>query len=126
MRSAIVLGGHCVFLASILVSRVEELLHHLWWHPCHLLEEIRVLDPFSESHHDDCITNARDGVLLHEPSDEFPEGLTLLLMDLIQIPIDSSLLISTLKIINKPGTEISPGINRILWKSRELVLYQRG
>src|SRR5437762_2308171 len=68
--------------------------------------------------------NHRDGVLLlHEPPDEFPKGFAFLMVDLVEILDDSRFCISSLKIINKLGAEISPRINRILCESREPVLY---
>ena len=47
-------------------------------------------------------------------------------MDLIQIPVNSGFLISTLVVFDELGTDISLGIDRVLWKSREPVLHRWG
>src|SRR6266542_4413235 len=116
--------NHCVFLVGISVVHVEELLYYSWVLPGHLLEKVGILDPFPEGCHDDCIADVCDRfLLLHEPPDEFLEIFTFLLVDLVQIPVDSRFCISSLKVVDELGAEISPEIYIVLWESREPVLY---
>ena len=74
--------------------------------------EIGILDPLLEGCHDDCVADAGDGVLLlDEWSSEFPEGFAFLLVDPIEIPLNSRFHKSPLEVVNEFGTEISSGID---------------
>src|SRR5438128_1446483 len=67
---------------------------------------------------------ARDGVLLlHETPHVVPEGFVFLLCDMIKIPLNPRFHERPLVVVDELGTEISPGIDRIRWKSREPILY---
>ena len=71
-----------------------------------------IIDPFLEGCHDDCVADAGDGVLLlDELQDEFPEELTFLLVDLVQIPFNSRFCESPLEVGDEFGAEISSGID---------------
>src|SRR5438105_4848216 len=71
-----------------------------------------VPDPCPERSHDDCVADARDGVLLlHEPLDVVPEGLVFLLCDLVKIPLNPRFRERLLEVVDVLGTEISPGID---------------
>src|SRR5207237_1440832 len=89
-----------------------------------LLEQVGIPDPCPERGHDDWVVGARDDVLLlREPPDVVPEGFVFLLCDLIEIPLNPRFRERPLEVVDELGAEISPGIDRIRWKSREPVLH---
>lgn len=58
--------------------------------------------------------------------DELPKGLVFSLLDLVPISFNSTFHEGTLKVVDKLGAKISLGIDRILGKSHEPVLYGQG
>src|SRR5438105_6840980 len=122
----VVLGGHCLLLAGISVSHIEEVFYRFRCSSRQLLEQVWIPDPCPERGHDDRVAGARDGVLLlHEPPDVVPEGFVFLLCDLIEIPLNPRFCERPLVVVDELGAEISLGIDRIRWKSRKPILYGR-
>ena len=108
----VVLGGHRLLLAGIPVGHVEEVFYRFRLSSCQLLEQVGILDPCPERGHDDCVTGARDGVLLlHELPDVVLEGFVFLLCDLIEIPLNPRFCERPLEVVDELGAEISPGID---------------
>src|SRR5436190_6322082 len=62
-------------------------------------------------------------LILHEPLDVVPEGFIFLLCDLVEIPLNPRFHERPLEVVDELGADISPGIDRIRWKSREPVLH---
>src|SRR5438128_720062 len=54
-----------------------------------------------------------------------PKGFIFLLCNLIKIPLNPRFRECPLVVVDEFGTEISPGINGIRWKSHEPILYNR-
>src|SRR6266540_2355551 len=122
----VVLGGHRLLLAGILVGHIEEVFYRFWCSSRQLLEQVRIPDPCPERGHDDRVAGARDSVLLlHEPPDVVSEGFVFLLCNLIEILLNPRVRERPLVVVDEFGAEISPGIDRIRWKSREPILYGR-
>ncbi len=120
----VVLGGHRLLLAGITVGHIEEVFYRFRCSSRQLLKQVGIPDPRPERGHDDRVAGARDGVLLlHEPPDVVPEGFVFLLCDLIEIPLNPRFRECPLVVVDEFGAEISPGIDRIRWKSREPILY---
>src|SRR6266511_3156215 len=120
----VVLGGHRLLLAGITVGHIEEVFYRFRCSPRQLLKLVGISDPCPERGHDDRVAGARDGVLLlHETPHVVPEGFVFLLCDMIKIPLNPRFRERPLVVIDELGTEISPGIDRIRWKSREPILY---
>src|SRR5438132_246266 len=112
VRPIVVLGGHRLLLAGILVGHIEEVFYRFWCSSRQLLEQAGIPDPCPERGHDDRVAGARDGVLLlHEPSDVVPEGFIFLLCDLIEIPLNPRFRERPLVVVDELGAEISPGID---------------
>src|SRR5207244_8992708 len=104
----VVLGGHRLLLAGIPVGHVEEVFYRFWLSSCQLLEQVGIPDPCPEGSHDDCVADARDGILLlHEPLDVVPEGFVFLLCDLVEIPLNPRFRERPLEVVDELGAETS-------------------
>src|SRR5438132_7826082 len=91
-----------------------------WARRASFLSRSGVPNPRPERGHDDGVAGTRDGVLLlHEPPDVVPEGFVFLLCDLVKIPLNPRFRTCPPVVVDEFGTEISPGIDRIRWKSRQ-------